>query len=198
MLKLDAEQAFHFYRSFLKWYAMWYHTAGQPITYLEIGCNRGDTCWYLSPYCKEIDGIDTERYGDWDDHKDKFPNLTFHKKSSDAFFADPRVWGKQWDLIFIDGDHSKEQLWRDIAHSLNHLAPDGLIVCHDTFPPSLSHTGPAACGTAWEAIRDLRANPHTGYQIYTFPVTFGVTLIAKQLVMPWLREPEPVLLAGTT
>lgn len=200
MLKLDADQAFEFYRSFLEWYCRWHHSAGQPVAYLEIGCNRGDTCWRLARYCSSIDAIDVERYGDWDDpaNKEKFPNLHFYKKTSDTFFSWPTIWGKQYDLIFIDGDHSEHQVLTDVHNCIIHLAPDGLIVLHDTFPPDLNHTGEAACGEAYKAIRELQNDVFMkSLQLYTFPVTFGVTLLAKQLVMPWLRS-EPVLLAGAT
>jgi hypothetical protein len=37
----------------------------------------------------------------------------------------------QFDLVFIDGDHSFEAVMQDIAKAIEVLTPDGLIVFHD-------------------------------------------------------------------
>jgi hypothetical protein len=187
----DTGQAFEFYRSFLEWYARWYHPR-----YLEIGCNRGDTCWRLYEHCVSIDAVDVDYYADWEAHVDKFPNLHFYKAKSFDFFTKYIPIDKQYDLIFIDSDHSAAQVYEDITFSLAHLAEDGLIVLHDTYPPTLSHTGPAACGTAYQAIEQIRAGASSAFEMFTFPVSLGVTLLAPKLVMPWLKEKQQAIEAG--
>lgn len=56
-----------------------------------------------------------------------------HRMTSDAFFAGlaPEA---TFDLIFVDGLHTAEQVALDIDNALAHLAPGGAIVCHDMQP----------------------------------------------------------------
>lgn len=186
MLTLPEWQAHEFYRSFLEWYARWY----KP-TYLEIGCNRGETLWRIHDYCLSIDAVDPEMYADWNDPNniERFPNIHYFNMNSNAFFSQHNK-GKGYDLIFIDGDHSEFQVDRDITNSLLCLNDDGLIVLHDTYPPTLSHTDEAACGTAYKVRKTLEEN--LLFQTYTFPVMFGVTLLSPTLVLPWVKEKQLV------
>lgn len=67
-----------------------------------------------------------------------------HKMTSDAFFEEnylktPPV---TWDIIFIDGLHTGEQVMKDIHNSLMYLSPGGTIVVHDCNPPTEWHTRP--------------------------------------------------------
>ena len=112
--QLDAHNAFEFYKTFLEWYCKWAHPR-----YLEIGCNRGETCWRLYKYCISIDAIDVLRFPDWNEHAFKFPDLRFHECTSDQYFSilDEDT---EYDLIFIDGDHSKEQVFSDVMNSLRY------------------------------------------------------------------------------
>ena len=41
---------------------------------------------------------------------------------------------KQYDVIFIDGDHCAQQVRQDIFNALNALSPQGIILLHDVFP----------------------------------------------------------------
>jgi len=179
--QLDAGQAFEFYRTFLEWYASW----ARP-RYLEIGCNRGENLWRLHEYCPELWGVDTEWFGDWGDHVGKFPRINYYQGTSDEFFN--IYYHLKWDLVFIDGCHDAEQVLKDITNSLACLNEHGLIVCHDTYPPSESHTGPMASGTAFQAICEVQARMSHMVQVYTFPVTFGVTLISRFPVLSWLPK----------
>lgn len=43
----------------------------------------------------------------------------------------PALEAKSFDLVFIDGDHSRSAVKKDIAHALRLLAPGGLIAFHD-------------------------------------------------------------------
>jgi hypothetical protein len=71
---------------------------------------------------------------------------------------------KKFDLIFIDGLHTEEQVLRDIINSLFILNFGGTIVLHDCNPmtehmqrniPQDDHNGPWT-GTAWRAFMHLR------------------------------------------
>jgi len=53
----------------------------------------------------------------------------------DSLLADRSVideaWGRSFDFIYIDGDHSYEAVMRDFRLALNFLAPNGCIAFHD-------------------------------------------------------------------
>lgn len=166
MLNLDIWQAFSFYKTFLHWYCGWYEPR-----YLEVGCLGGDLCASLKT--KQSLGIDVNSHSDWPVYEQRHAGrVKFYHGSSDSFF-EQNV--EDWDLIFIDGDHSYEQVQKDFLNSITCLAEGGLIVMHDTLPPTVGDTASDKCGTAYKLRQTLRS---TDYQMYTFPVTFGVTLVA--------------------
>lgn len=49
-------------------------------------------------------------------------------------------FGDTFDLIFIDGLHTAEQVKKDFENSLKVLAPNGFIVLHDCNPEKEEHT----------------------------------------------------------
>jgi len=90
--------------------------------------------------------------------------VTF-QMTSDAFFAARETGGPSapYDLAFIDGLHLAEQVERDVANCLRHLAPGGTIVLHDCNPMAESaqvetyEPGAHWNGTVWKAWAKLRA-----------------------------------------
>lgn len=85
----------------------------------------------------------------------------FYPVTSDEFFEelDKR---KKFDLVFIDGMHTKEQVLKDVENALKHLKKDGLIVLDDSYPQSEyeAKTPPDAGqpwrGTVYQAVFELR------------------------------------------
>jgi hypothetical protein len=85
--------------------------------------------------------------------------------TSDAFFAQrqPAADSPPYDLAFIDGLHLAEQVERDVANCLAHLAPGGTIVLHDCNPVTehaqqeVYEPGAHWNGTVWKAWAKLRA-----------------------------------------
>ncbi len=120
-------------------------------TYLEIGC-QSDFTFNAMPVETKV-GIDPKSGG----------NI---RMTSDTFFGFLRAGHasihtvpvpKLFDLIFIDGDHHHEQVAKDIRNALDFLAPNGVITCHDVYPPDARHESPTLCGTAWRAfVREAR------------------------------------------
>jgi Methyltransferase domain len=88
-----------------------------------------------------------------------------HKMTSDAFFQHLATGapGTLYDLVFIDGLHIADQVERDVAHALRHLAPRGTIVLHDVNPLTRDaqtddYDGAKRWnGTVWKAWAKLRA-----------------------------------------
>ena len=73
-------------------------------------------------------------------------NATF-RCTSDYFFTSTEVKNKMmknnepmFDLIFIDGLHTAEQVKKDFENALKILSPNGFIVLHDCNPLKEEHT----------------------------------------------------------
>lgn len=59
--------------------------------------------------------------------------------TSDWFFEQEAIFAR-FDLIFIDGLHTAEQVRKDFENSLKILSPNGFIVLHDCNPEKEEHT----------------------------------------------------------
>lgn len=53
--------------------------------------------------------------------------------TSDDFFINC-VKNQKYDVIFIDGMHTEEQVYKDVKNSIDHLNENGFIVIHDCNP----------------------------------------------------------------
>jgi hypothetical protein len=88
--------------------------------YLEIGTGKGQNFNKIN--CSIKHSVDPE-----------YPS-TF-VMTSDKFFQELDD-SEKYDIIFIDGDHSKRAVVRDVDNSLEHLSDDGIILVHDMSPTS--------------------------------------------------------------
>ena len=61
-----------------------------------------------------------------------------HRMTSNDFFKNNN---KQYDVIFIDGDHCAQQVRQDIFNALDALSPQGIILLHDVFPAFVGDDG---------------------------------------------------------
>jgi len=89
-------------------------------TYLEIGVERGHCMQFI--HCPLKFGVDPNP---------SRPEFVTHKMTSDEFFSKESF---KFDIIFIDGLHSLEQVDNDIENSLSNLSEGGCIVLHGTNP----------------------------------------------------------------
>lgn len=97
-------------------------------------------------------------------------NIQFHEIPSDNFFETNE---QMFDLIFIDGLHTWQQLLIDIENSLKFISPNGLILMHDCLPltkwealPAKSYedfkqskpddVSPLWCGDGWKVLFDIK------------------------------------------
>jgi hypothetical protein len=60
--------------------------------------------------------------------------------TSDDYFAISDKNGNKFDLVFIDGLHTAEQVKKDFENALKVLSPNGFIVLHDCSPLKEEHT----------------------------------------------------------
>lgn len=93
--------------------------------YLEIGVHNG-TCIRLvnADHKDGVDpGIETQ-----------LPPEVNYPITSDKFFELLSGHDIKYDIIFIDGLHHSDQVYKDIKNSLNHITNNGTIICHDMNP----------------------------------------------------------------
>ena len=100
--------------------------------YLEIGC--ATNVLFDATYAPNKIGVDPEIGGT-------------HRMSSDKFFETNSQF---FDVIFIDGLHTYEQVQRDLINSLEVLSPGGFIAFHDMLPGSwIAANNPRIMGGTW-------------------------------------------------
>jgi hypothetical protein len=139
-------------------------------SYLEIGVNTPSQPGYNWVGVK----IDIKHGVD--------PNVdTTYRMTSDDFFE--KHITQKYDIIFIDGLHIFEQVYRDIINSLNNLNEGGIIVVHDCNPVTeitqrRVRASDAWHGDVWKAIVKLRIE-NSDLDICTVNTDEGCGIIKK-------------------
>lgn len=95
--------------------------------------------------------------------------------TSDEFFSQNK---SRFDLIFIDGLHSAEQVERDIVNSFTFLNQGGRVVLHDCNPPNIDFHQYFLCGTVWKAIYRLRTR-RNDMMLHVVDTDYGVGVISR-------------------
>lgn len=110
------------------------------------------------------------------------PNVdTTYKVTSDEFFE--KYISQKYDIVFIDGLHLHEQVYRDIVNSLEYLNDNGIIVVHDCNPITeitqrRDRVTDAWHGDVWKAIVQLKTEK-TNIEICTVDTDEGCGIIRK-------------------
>jgi hypothetical protein len=103
-------------------------------SYLEIGVCGGKN--FRDIKCDFKVGVDPVP----PDKKNVVPylgveNIAYYQATSNCYFEDYSNLFK-FDVVFIDGLHTKEQAWKDFLNALTVLNPGGAIIFHDCNPTS--------------------------------------------------------------
>ena len=131
-------------------------------SYLEIGLGSG-AAWKRIK-CKKKCGVDPQFNKQFDYQKGQECTIKpTHNMTSDMFFEQNSDY---FDVIFIDGLHTAEQVEKDIDNSLKTLNNGGFIVCHDMNPesegaqavPRTQTKWNGDCWKAWVNIRSERSD----------------------------------------
>ena len=97
--------------------------------------------------------------------------------TSDRFFEN-HAGDKTYDIIFIDGLHTAEQVYIDVINSIKHLNDGGFIVMHDCNPRKKLHQVLTMNGTVWKAFARLRME-RADLKMYTIDTDWGIGLITR-------------------
>jgi len=113
--------------------------------------------------------------------------------TSDQYFASLSKRQK-FDLIFIDGLHHSNQVYKDINNALDHLNEGGFIVCHDMLPaneemqkvPRQTHSWTGDCWKAWAYLRMTRQD----LEMFIIKADHGLGVIksGQQILFPIKKE----------
>jgi len=161
-------------------------TWGRPdACYLEIGCDN-NALFDAIPLAQKV-GVDPEKGG----------NI---RMTSDDFFASNEL---AFDVIFIDGLHTYQQVRRDVSNAIKALSPGGWIALHDMVPrnweeehvPRLS--GPWT-GNVWKVAVELAQSRGVDFRIVMIDQGVGLMRLTGA-AEPELADLQPELAdAGLT
>lgn len=89
-----------------------------------------------------------------------------------------KEWKDPIDFLFIDGDHSIDQVRKDYQNFSNFLTKNGFMFFHDTYPPNEKFKAPNLCGTAYQILEDLQEDSR--FEYITFPYSMGLTVCRRK------------------
>lgn len=102
--------------------------------YLEVGVSSGAT--FHSAVAARKVAVDPKFKFDLEEARKANPTAEYHQVTSDTYFGTIAAPEERFDLIFLDGLHTFEQILRDLLNALHHLKPGGLILVDDVLPDS--------------------------------------------------------------
>lgn len=134
--------------------------------YLEIGC-RGNATFDAVPMPIKV-GVDPVSGGTV-------------RKTSDEFF---KANAQKFDLIFIDGLHTYDQVHKDVANALKATQPNSWIVMHDMLPRNWEeqHEPPFITnwvGGGWKVAFEMLNTEGLDFRIITIDHGVGVIRIEE-------------------
>lgn len=160
----------------------------EVIPYLEIQ-NRF-SCKYIwrADFLQKIaDHIGAKRYLEISVQGSKtFDEVEVENKTrvepetTDSFFAENE---ETLDLVFLDGRHFHEEVFRDVMNARNCLSENGVIVLHDCHPRQEEHQlreqPPSTWnGDVWKAVAMLRQEPDV--DVATIYPDFGLGVVLNR------------------
>ena len=134
-------------------------------SYLEIGTFKNELFDHIK--CKKKIGVDPA----------SGENI---RKTSDQFFQNNI---DKFDLIFIDGLHTYQQVKKDINNSINALNSNGIILLHDCFPRDYYYQAVPRSqinwnGDTWKAFVEIRSKKK--FDSYCLNADEGIGVILKK------------------
>jgi len=152
----------------------------QPSVYCEVGVKRGYTFNTIAPLVDLAIAVDIAPLncieGPLPGRK-----IKKYQMRSDEFAK--RYRGPSIDFLFIDGDHSRDQVIKDVFEiGRKHVRDQtGLIFLHDTYPAVPELAVPGYCHNAWEAAEYFHKHgSEYKFEVVTLPGPWaGLSIMRK-------------------
>ena len=148
--------------------------AGQLNRYLEIGIKKGSCFNNIAPLCKEAYAVDILNCKKLINQN---KNLIWFRGQSQEFLTNHNP-NKKFDLVFIDGAHNHEDSLKDFRSVFDLMNDNGLILLHDTYPPSEPFIGKSFCFDTYKTAEYIKEN-YPSYEFATLPFYFGISIFRK-------------------
>jgi len=141
------------------------------ISYLELGLYDGHTFSLVANFVPNCVGVDIK------DLRNDKKRGRFYQMTTDAFFEQNK---ENYNIIFIDADHSFESVKKDFENSLKILTQYGIIFLHDTDPMMAKYLAPGYCNDCYK-ITDYITLNHPELEMVTLPCTeAGLTIVKRK------------------
>lgn len=95
---------------------------------LELGVNNGVSTELFCKYAKSVKAVDIHLTQDLREVLSRNKNLKFYQQNFIDFYKSNV---EKFDLIYIDGSHTYEDIKTDIFNCLKFLKPGGFLCGHD-------------------------------------------------------------------
>jgi len=148
----------------------------KPQVYVELGTYDCSTFNKVKPHVQDwLYGVDLEPKTD----ELSGENFNIYTMSTEEF---SELWNEDIhediDLMFIDADHSKEAVLKDVDNFWPYLKNDtGLMLLHDTWPLNKEQTKPGYSGNCYLATKEIKEKYNC--ELLTIPVPYGLSVIRK-------------------
>jgi len=144
--------------------------------YLEIGCALNECFDKVKNKGQKV-GVDPKSGGTL-------------RMTSDDFFKVNLI---KFDIIFIDGLHEHDQVWRDFQNARKFLRKGGYIFLHDLLPPEErnaifpfdENSKKPRCGSSWRVIFDIL---NLDKQFHIIDMETGIGVYKEKDVMQSVKE----------
>jgi len=146
--------------------------------YLELGVGNGQVINSIADIVEQIWAVD---FADKFDSIKKHRNVRCCRMTTRAFFEQLRASSDTplFDLAFVDACHSHEESYQDFLDLRQFIRPNGIILMHDTHPPTREFLAGWLCNDTWKTAWKIRENEslRRHWEICTLPVAFGITIL---------------------
>lgn len=164
----------------LIWFAKWI----KPERYLELGIRDGRCFTQIAPHCKQAIAVDII-----DPSFSLTNNMEYKQMDTNQYFNDLKDNNIEFDMVFIDADHSHEQSYADFLNVKDMVIKDGFIFFHDSYPCSEELIASHFCNDCYKTPIKIKEMFSEEWETITLPFSPGVTICKKiynKNGLPWM------------
>jgi hypothetical protein len=146
----------------------------RPTLYVELGIASCECIERVARYCDRAIGVDIKA-------PDYVHGFEFFRGTTAEFAAKMLPSLDGIELAFIDADHRHSASLQDFEWLLPHIANDGLIVLHDTYPENRKWLADDHCSDSYRTADAIYSRSREyGVEIVTLPTPPGLSIVRKR------------------